>query len=105
MPWNHYETACSTVSDVGSDNHSTFLVVIKTPIFWVLVDLIVDRICRFTGFHYCTTPLMQYLHARALVHQEDFYVPVADEVAMRYAHWRGWPIPEMYNEEESNGEA
>ena len=93
MDWNHYDTACSTLHDTETDETQTFLVVIQTPMLWYWLDRIVATTCRFTGYHYCTTPLMQYLHSLAIVRQEDFYVAVPDEVAVRYAHWRKWPQP------------
>lgn len=89
-----YTVDCAIQKDPLSEDFYTSLVVTKTPLRWMVVDHLV-RAIRFVADH----PILDAIDDMILRNEEEFEVPVVEEVADRYARWRGWDLDYVTDEE------
>ena len=63
----------------------------QIPLRWWLVDeLIIDKLCTLTGHRFCNHRLASYLNTKISAHTKTLPVPV-DPVALGFPDWMGWP--------------
>lgn len=99
MDLSVYTTDCAVRQDVFTDDFHTSLLITRTPLLWAAVGRITNVIRDLTSHRFCHLWVFGAINDLVSRHEEEFEIPVSEEVVDRYTRWRGWSFDDIWEDE------